>query len=126
MSMDREQIFRTSKKLPTMPVTVKDWGGKFLINTLSGHERNEYELVVAANRDKNNVLIKMDGIQASLVILSLLNLDGTHVFKTGDVKKVEELSGAVLDYLFDVSTKFNKLTEEAVDEDIKKSKSTKS
>lgn len=93
----------SSNDLPRERVSVPEWGGDVFIRTMSGADRDAFE---ASLSDENR---RMKNIRARLVALTLCDETGIRLFSDEDVDQLGAKSASVLDRLFSISQRINKL-----------------
>ena len=114
---DKKAFFALDDKT-IVKVACPEWGkfGKQIyIRTMSGKARDSYELGIynAKERDKDSFLYNM---RASLVVATCCDKNGKLHFKPEDADKLGEMSGAVLDRLYDKAKELSKISDGDVEE----------
>ncbi len=96
------------------PVKVKipEWGGDAYLRVMGGAERDQWELIAEAGIKKKTHA----NIRASLLVATLCDKDGKRLFGNGQSDALGKKSSIVIDRLFDVAQKLNKLKESDIDE----------
>lgn len=117
MPLTRDQIFASRAKFPTIPVDVPELGGEVLIRVVSLAEMSEVQ------RSPMNGKAETDAIKLypKLIAMACVNEDGTPLFVGEDVKLLGTLPWHATDTLARAILKFNRVGEEAGDDDPKAS-----
>lgn len=114
--LTKEQILG-SKDRKTETVPVPEWGGDVTIMEMSGAQRDALDGLMASRYDhKNGRMLSTKDLRAKMVILSVVNQDGTPMFSDKDMKDIGEKSGLVLDRLVVAINKLNGLDDDAKEE----------
>lgn len=109
--LSRSQILE-SDDLVTEDVPVPEWGGDVRVRTLTGTERDAFELSISGDGKKKN----LENLRARLAALCIIDEDGQRVFSDDDVRKLGLKSAGALGTVFDVASRLNGLTEKDVEE----------
>lgn len=105
--LGRDEILAAADR-PIVLVDVPEWGGAVFVRSISGAERDAFELSWAA--DKTN-------IRAKLAAVCCCDESGDPLFDhADDIAALGDKSGAALDRVFDAATKLNKFTDKDIDE----------
>lgn len=113
--LNREDILK-AQDLVTEEVEVPEWGGSVFIRTMTGAERNAFELeVVPGVADGSN---RMDvlNMREKLLVKVIVDDKGQRLFTDKDIKALGEKSAAALDRLFEVAQRLNRLSARDVEE----------
>lgn len=100
-----------------LEVDVSEWWGegkKLLIRELTAAERDEYEASILnskATRGKAQDL-NLKNARARLVVLALINEDGSRMFRSNEAHIIGNLPGRMLDYLYDRVREFSDMMPE--------------
>jgi hypothetical protein len=94
----------------SVAVEIPEWGGTVYVRVMSG-----------ADRDQFDALVTKDGVTRSeitslLARLCIADEAGAPLFRDEDIAVLAQKSAAVLDRIFDVATKLNATSGEAIDE----------
>ena len=100
--------------LPTEDIDIPEWGGVVTVRTLTGVERDEWEL--AAYKATRNKQTDTRGLKARLVQLTVVNGNGGLMFTVPEVPKLNKKSAAAIDRIFEVAQRLNHFTTEDVEE----------
>lgn len=133
-AMSRDEIL-TIKDLTIEAVTVLEWGGKTVyIRSLSAEERDDFEgsiLVEKKTRNSKgrvvvNRTVSHKQVRAKLVAIAACvgPDDPGSLFAASDIPMLATKNGAALDRLYDVAARLAGISENDVDELIKKSEGT--
>lgn len=93
-------------------VAVPEWGGDVYVKVMTGAERDRWELTQSQIlKDPVNL-----NIRASLCAVTLCDEKGNRLFSDFQIDELGNKSAIVLDRIFDVARKLNKLTNDDLDE----------
>lgn len=112
-----KELINAAKDIKTEEVDVPEWGGKVLIAELSGTNRSKFELYLRDARQTDD----FSKLRESLVVLCLVDEKGQNLYDEKEAQLLGDRNSLVLDRLFDVATKLNKLFDSQLEEEIKKS-----
>jgi hypothetical protein len=107
-SLSRDAIL-AAEDLPRVPVEVPEWGGTVYVRTITGEERDVFEVFWHNNKDRRNV-------RAYLAMLSCVDETGAEIFKSTDLDAIGKKNGRALDRIFEVSMRLSRLGPQAVEE----------
>ncbi len=141
--LSRDQILGASD-LPTETVDVPEWGGQVIVRSMTGAERDRFELSLysgngrvngagtngangadngagngAGNGTGNgagNGKVNAENIRARLVALTTIDEAGNRLFDDGDVEALGAKSAAALARVFTVAQRLNALSGSDVEE----------
>ena len=108
--LTKEQILRADD-LSREKVEIPEWGGVVFVRTLSGTERDAWELRLSSIREKG-----VGDIRASLAVACVVDESGKRLFADSDIAELGKKSWKPLDRIFDVAMRLNKMREEDVEE----------
>jgi hypothetical protein len=97
--------------LKTEEVTVPEWGGKVRIRSLTGAERDRFELSVADGKKRSR-----ENLRARLLALVCVDKEGERIFSQADVEKLGAKNSAPLSRLFDRALRLSAITPADVEE----------
>jgi hypothetical protein len=97
-------------------VEVPEWGGTVYVTEMTGTGRDAYERLIF---DEGSGKLNLENVRAKLLVCSLIDEDGNHLFKPEDHIKLGKKSSKVLDKLFGIARDLNKITADAIDEEKK-------
>ena len=109
--MDRESILSASDTPKLEAIDVAEWGGKVYIKVMSGSERDRWEIDATHSIRSKNL-----NIRAILCVLTVCDKDGKRIFKDDDAQALGEKSSIILDKVFQVARRVNKLTDDDLQE----------
>ena len=104
-----------AKDNETEKVEVPEWGGSVKVQGMTGRERDSFEAEIIERKGKD-FSVNMRNIRAKLVVLSLVNGDGQHVFNDKDVIALGKKSAIALDRVFTVAQELSGISKEDVEE----------
>ena len=117
--LTREAILK-AEDLKVEKVEVPEWGGDVYIAEMTGDARDEFEQYAFAQREKKQEYVH---VRAVLVAMCAVNEKRERLFSFEDIKALGCKNGLVLDRLFDVANKLNKVYG-AAREDVAKNSET--
>jgi len=93
-------------------VSVPEWGGDVFVRTMTGGERDSWELYASKQMERaNNV-----NIRAKLACLCLCDENGKRLFGDGQVDALGKKSAKALDRVYSAALELNKLTDEDIEQ----------
>ena len=117
MILNRDAII-DADDLNTETIEVPEWKGSVIIRSLTGQERDQFEMSVLEKR-KGNIeaaLGKMVNFRARLVALTVVDEDGDRLFSDSDVLLLAKKNASAISRIFDASRKLSGLSESDVEE----------
>jgi hypothetical protein len=111
MAMLTKDDVLNSDDLKRELIEVPEWGGDVLIKTISGTDKDRYEMSII---DAKGGL--KPNIRAKLLIASCINEDGSPMFTERDIVKLGQKSAIALDRVFSAAQKLNAVNEADVEE----------
>jgi hypothetical protein len=112
--LNREQIL-TANDLRTEEVQVPEWGGAVLVRGMTGAERDRYEATVVQQNGKSTK-VNMRNARARLVVMTVVDEDGKHLFSEADIESLSEKNAAALDRIFSVASRLSGIGDKDLDE----------
>lgn len=101
-------------------VDVPEWGGKVRIATMSGEDRDRWELSMMQADDSSERGFKLNFDAYSrvrLVAMCLVDDNFNRIFVTKEqIEKLSQKSGKVMDLLYDVAQRVNGITDSDIDD----------
>ena len=122
MSLDRDAILGADD-LETEEVKVPEWKGTVWVRTLTGRERDRFEIGTLADPKKGDGVMNLDNLRARLVIEACVDEKGKRLFGAEDVDAVGAKNAAALDRVFDVAKRLAGISDKDVKELAKNSSS---
>lgn len=107
-----EKILAAQDTDAPIKVDIPEWGGGAFLRVMSGAERDQWELIAEAGIRKKTTA----NVRASLLIATLCDENGKRLFGHGQADALGKKSSIVIDRLFDIAQKLNKLKESDIDE----------
>lgn len=105
--LSRDEIL-TAPDLPMERVEVPEWGGSVYVRTMTGAERDAWEVNDVKRRKETG---DSGNIRAMLAALTLCDQSGKLLFSLADVETLGGKSAAGLDRVVDVALKLNRITQ---------------
>lgn len=96
-----------SEDRTTVPVPIPEWDCTVYVTTMSGIERDAFEVAAQGSDGKT----ARENIRAKLAVFTTVDEKGKRVFGDGDAELLGDKNAAALDRIFNVATKINRLTE---------------
>ena len=101
-------------------VEVPEWGGTVRIATMSGEDRDRWELSMMQADDTSERGFKLNFDAYSrvrLVAMCLVDDNFNRIFVTKEqIERLSQKSGKVMDLLYDVAQRVNGITDEDIDD----------
>ena len=104
--LTREQILQAND-LKSEVVNVPEWGGEVTVRTLTGDEKDVYEMGLYGNGKK-----EIRHIRAGLLARAIVDKDGNRLFTDADVLALGAKSAAAIDRIYTVASRLNAMTKE--------------
>ena len=96
-------------------VDVPEWGFRLRVRSLTGTERDAFEISLLENRGKSRE-VNLRNMRAKLVAASVRKTDDSRVFSDGQVEALGRKNAAALQRVFRVAQKLSGLAEDEVEE----------
>jgi len=96
-------------------VDVPEWGYRLRVRSLTGTERDAFEISLLESRGKSRE-VNLRNMRAKLVAASVRKADDSRVFSDGQVEALGRKNAAALQRVFRVAQKLSGLAEDEVDE----------
>lgn len=97
-----------------VPLDVPEWGGRVYIRTLTGEERDAFEIsttrINGKNREQN-----LQNVRAKLSAMAMCNDRGVRLFTDSQVAALGRKSSKALNRVFDKAVEVNAMNPEDVD-----------
>ena len=94
----------------TDEITVPEWGGRVYIRTMTGSERDTWEVYAQGQMTAKTVTIR-----ARLAAICLCDVSGKRLFTDADTAKLAEKSGAALDRVYEAAVRLNGLSADEIE-----------
>ena len=92
------------------PLKIPEWGGTIHIRTMTGQERDTWEVYAQSQMQADSV-----NIRARLAAICICDETGKRLFTNADTVKLSEKSGAALDRVYEAAVRLNGLSGEEVE-----------
>lgn len=112
--LTKEQIEKASDRVAEL-VKVPEWGGEVMVGTMTGTERDEWELALCQDRGADEKA-NLANLRARLCAMTLQDADGNLLFSRDDIDSLGKKSSIALERIFRVARKLNKLNKSDIDE----------
>lgn len=89
-------------------INIPEWGGDFYIRTMTGTERDTWEVYASGQLEKDADI----NIRAMLAAITLCDEKGNRIFKANQAGELAKKSASALDRIYGKSSKLNKLSEQ--------------
>lgn len=122
--LTKEQIL-TAQDIQREEVDVPEWGGKVLVQGLTGQERDAFEASMIKGKGKN-AEVNLANLRAKLVARSVINADGQRLFTDDEIPVLAKKSAAALDRVYSVAQRLSGISAEDVEELTKNSETAPS
>ena len=96
-------------------VDVPEWGYRLRVRSLTGTERDAFEISLLESRGKSRE-VNLRNMRAKLVAASVRKVDDSRVFTDGQVEALGKKNAAALQRVFRVAQRLSGLAEDEVDE----------
>ncbi len=110
MSLTKEQALNADD-LRSQEVEIPEWGGSVWVRTMTGEERDAFEVAVM-----NGDGIHRDNFRARLAVATVVDVEGDRVFEDSDIGPLGRKSAAALDRIMGVAMKLNGLSKDDVED----------
>jgi len=109
--LDRSSILNFTD-LKTEAVDVPEWGGTVFVRTLTGSERDAYELAVSEAQKTGRPV----NIRAAIAVKACCDESGKRIFVDEDLDLLGGKSAAALDRVFEVAARLSGISSKDVKE----------
>jgi hypothetical protein len=111
--LTKAQILSAAKQLPSEVVHVPELGGDVRVRVMTGAERDRFDLWAVDQREKPN---GWQNMRARLCALTMMDQDtGERMFGDNEIEPLGELSWHILDRIYSVATRINRLDNESIE-----------
>ena len=108
MTLTRDQIVRAEDRKREL-VSVPEWGGSVYVGSMTGKERDEFEMWANSLSDGNGKIGKPSNIRARLACMTIVDENHTRLFSLDDMAILGERNAAALDRIFDAAMRVNRM-----------------
>ena len=122
--LSREQILAVADTIYE-EVPVPEWGGKVLVKSLSGAERDRIEATIVQQNGRKQAF-NLQNIRAKFVAWAVVDADHRRMFTDSDVTALGEKSAAALQRVFNAVQRLSGLSDDDLEEMTKNSVSDQS
>ena len=124
--LTKENVFK-SEDVKKEWVDIPEWAGGLYIKVMSGEERDAFEMAMFKTNDMNDFTRNFDNMRARLIAFTAVGEDGKQIFNPvlkydiqgklyGDVAELGKKSSIILDRIYVVAQKLNKLRKEDIED----------
>lgn len=103
LALTKERIL-AADDMKRESVDIPEWGGIVYVRTMTGTERDTWERMMIAAKDKTSYPLR-----ASLCALCICDDVGNRIFAVDEIDSLGEKSSAALDRIFEIATRLNKI-----------------
>lgn len=96
-------------------VPVPEWGGSVYVKTMTGPERDQFELSCITGKGKNRRM-SFENVRATAAAFTICDEKGNRLFQANEVIELGRKSGNALGRVWEVASRLNGLTQEDVEE----------
>ena len=122
--LTKEDI-RRAEDLKTETVYCPDWGGTVYVKTMSGLQRDAFDVERMLQRG-DDPQVNLRNFRASLAVKTVVDEKGVRMFSDEDAEWLGQKSALMLDIIYDASARLNGLRKSDVDRLTKNSESGQS
>jgi hypothetical protein len=108
VTLTRDAILN-AEDLPIESVEIPEWGGSVFVRTMTGRERDAFEVAISGGKGKKT---NMRDFRARLAVMTVCDGNGERLFDQGDTEALSQKSGSALDRVFDVARRLNRIGED--------------
>lgn len=124
--LTKENIFK-SEEVEKEWVDIPEWAGGLYVKVMSGEERDAFETAMFKTNDMNNFTRNFDNMRARLIAFTAIDEKEKRIFDPilkydvqgklyGDVAELGKKSSIILDRIYVVAQKLNKLRKEDIED----------
>lgn len=125
-SLTKDNIFKAEDIIKEW-VDIPEWDGGLYIKVLSGEERDSFEAGMFKSNDMGDFTRNLDNMRARLIAFAAVDEDNKPIFDSnlkydiqgklyGDVAELGKKSSVVLDRMYTVAQRLNKLRKEDIED----------
>ena len=107
-----DEILNYDDTLKREKVDVPEWETELFVKVMSGAERDRWELSTTALLKTPNLA----NIRASLCVMTICDEKGKRLFTDEQINALGEKSAVVLDRIFDIARRINRLNDDDIEE----------
>jgi len=104
--LTKEQILQAND-LKREVVFVPEWGGEVTVRTLTGEEKDAYEMAMYAGGKKD-----LSNIRAGLLARAIVGDDGKRLFTDAEVQTLGRKSASALDRVYSAAARLSGISKE--------------
>lgn len=124
--LTKENIFKAEGAVKEW-VDIPEWEGGLYVKVMSGEERDAFETAMFKTNDTNNFTRNFDNMRARLIAFTAIDENEKQIFDPilkydvqdklyGDVAELGKKSSIILDRIYVVAQRLNKLRKEDVED----------
>jgi hypothetical protein len=113
--LSRDELLKGASSRPREQVEL-DGGGVVWVQGLTGTERDRYEQTVMERKKDGRLVPNLENARARLVAVSLVNEDGTPMFREDEVALIGSFNARTLQRIWDKACELSGLSESDVEE----------
>jgi len=111
MALLTKEAILKKKDLPTEEVNVPEWKGKVKVITMTGKQRDAFEMKVYEANEKD-----LGNFRARLCVATIVDENNIPVFTFGDMEALGRKSGRAIGRVFDVAKRLNGIGDDTIEE----------
>ena len=122
----KENVFK-SEDVKKEWIDIPEWEGGLYVKVMSGEERDAFETAMFKTNDMNDFTRNFDNMRARLIAFTAVDEDEKQIFDPilkydiqgklyGDVAELGKKSSIILDRIYIVAQKLNKLRKEDIED----------
>lgn len=114
--LGREAILK-AQDLSYQDVSVREWGGKVRVKSLTASERDQFEDSILGAKAKDGTReVETKNLRAKLVAMSVVDKDGNRLFTHEDITALGAKNSAAIDRLFGIAQKLSGIGQKDIEE----------
>ena len=124
--LTKENIFKT-EDVEKEWINIPEWAGGLYVKVMSGEERDAFETAMFKTNDMNNFTRNFDNMRARLIAFTAVDKNEKQIFDPvlkydvqgklyGDVAELGKKSSIILDRIYMVAQRLNKLRKEDIED----------
>jgi hypothetical protein len=112
--LSRDDIL-AADDIETEIIDVPEWGGKVMVRSMTGAQRDQWEASMMERRGRRMVPNTFN-VRAKLAVWCIVGENGERVFTDADAVKLGAKSAAAINRVYEAAAKMSGITDDDVDE----------